>query len=72
VILPDAANALIPEAKLRQFALNEAHLDNGGKAKLFEALGYTQANWRPMADDIKEQHLPQDAVEIEPNDHWTR
>jgi hypothetical protein len=54
MILSNIERVVIPAEKLRNYALNEMHRDNGGKARLFAALGYTQANWERMAQDIRE------------------
>ena len=72
MLLPNIELAIIPAEKLRDYVLNERHRDIRGKARLFAALGYSQTNWEELARDTREQHLSQDAVEIEPNDHGTR
>ena len=58
--LPNADRAVISEANLRDYLLNEGHPDNRGKARVLRALGYTQANWRRLEQDLREQHVEQD------------
>jgi hypothetical protein len=65
--LPNAENAIITEAKLRAYLLNPNHPDNAGKARVFQALGYSRDEWQLLASDLREQHLPQDATESRPN-----
>jgi hypothetical protein len=62
MLLPNALVATIPRPKLHDYVLDEAHTDNQGKAALFRALGYSQANWEQFAEDIRAQHLTQDAI----------
>ena len=59
---PNADQAVIPAEKLRDYVLDERHRDNGGKARVLAALGYTRLNWELLAHDLREQHLTKDAV----------
>jgi uncharacterized protein DUF6883 len=68
VLLPNADRAIISESKTRGYLFNPDHPDNGGKWRLFQALGYGQENWREFADDVKEQHLILDSTEVGRND----
>jgi hypothetical protein len=69
--LPNAARAIIEPAKLRDYLLNDEHPANRGKAVLFVALGYARMDWQHLEQDLRAQHLNQDAVaDIE--SHWGR
>jgi hypothetical protein len=61
--LPNADRAIIAAEKLRDYLLNPAHPDNGGKAYVFTALGYSRENWARLGDDFRSQHLTEEAVE---------
>src|SRR3954447_26682132 len=61
--LPNAANAIIEEAKLIDYLLNANHRRGGSKAKLLISLGYSAQNWRRLDDDIRKQQLAADIVE---------
>ena len=71
MILPNAAHAVIPPEKLRDYLLNPDHPENGGKARVFAALGYTAANWEELAEDLRQQHVSLDAEE-QLHPFWTR
>ena len=60
--LKNADRAIISEAKLRLYLLRADHPENKGKARLFAALGYTQANWQQLEADLRVQHLTKDAI----------
>jgi hypothetical protein len=64
--LPNAGDARIPESKLRNYLL-DPNGNSPSKARLFAALGYTQANWELLAHDLREQHLVLDAQEGRPS-----
>jgi hypothetical protein len=73
-LLLDAEAASIPVAKLRDYLLESTHPSNGGKARFFASLGYTKEDWQRLARDLREQHLTQDAIEVEGNAYgskWT-
>jgi len=65
--LKNADRAIISEAKLRFYLLNPANPRNGGKARLFAALGYTAENWPRLATDLRLQHLAEEAIEGRPS-----
>ena len=39
--------------KIRQYLLNAAHPDNGGKAQFFESLGFTSENPEPLVGALQ-------------------
>ena len=50
--LPGFANAVVADAKITDYLLNDAHPNNGGKAKFFMALGFTPANWQELKNAL--------------------
>jgi hypothetical protein len=55
--LPGADRALIPAAKLRDYALSPLHPVGRLKAAFFARLGYRHENWRTLEADLRTQHL---------------
>ena len=49
---PNAEDAIVPEEKVREYLLNMSHPVGRPKAIWFASLGYTQNNWRQLADDL--------------------
>ena len=70
--LPNANRAVISESKTSDYLFDAQHKDNGGKWRLFQALGYTQANWQQFETDVRQQHLILDDIEVQPNDYARR
>jgi hypothetical protein len=66
-LLPNAKRAEITFEKLAVYLMDINHPKNGGKAGAFEALGYHKENWERLAEDLREQHLNQDAIVVETN-----
>jgi len=55
LFLPRASEAEIPDAKLRDYALNPQHPDGMHKARVFlSALGLSQDDWPGLRDQIPE------------------
>ena len=50
--LPGFANAVVADAKITDYLLNDAHPNNGGKAKFFMAVGFTPANWQELKNAL--------------------
>jgi hypothetical protein len=46
--LPNVGNAVLDDAKITQYLLNDAHPQNQGKAKFFMLFGFTLANWQEL------------------------
>jgi len=65
--LPNAEQAIIPEAKLRQYLLNSSNPQNRGKARLFRGMGYAHENWKELESAIRTLISENDAREIDPN-----
>jgi len=51
--LPNRANSIVPEAKIRLYLLNVEHPHGGSKAKYFLAFGYTPEKWQQFAAALK-------------------
>lgn len=52
MILPNAADAVIDPAKLRDYLLSASHPVGRFKATFFASLGYSDAGWEVLRDDI--------------------
>jgi hypothetical protein len=65
--LPNAEQAIIAAAKLRDYLLSPE--ESGGKAAFFARLGYTRANWDRFAADLRQFHLTADAEEVTPTQY---
>ena len=52
--LPGAERAVVEPAKVRDYLLAPGHLVGGAKARVFAALGFTQANWREFQGALLE------------------
>jgi hypothetical protein len=63
--LPRAAGAVIAAEKLRDYILSPAHPIGRFKAAFFAQLGYAQADWQRLAADLRSQHLPLAAQEMD-------
>jgi filamentous hemagglutinin len=51
--LPNAHAAVVEPRKVSDYLLNEAHPDNGGKARFFEALGFGRHNVETLLDALR-------------------
>jgi hypothetical protein len=47
--LPNAHLAVVQQEKVKEYLLNPAHPDNGGKAAFFQMLGFHVDNWSSLA-----------------------
>ncbi|MDI6784337.1 MAG: hypothetical protein QME64_09625 [bacterium] len=66
-LLPNHEYAIISLVKLRDYILSPFHPIGKFKAKFFEQAGYTQESWEILEKDIREQHLTQEAKEVNPS-----
>ena len=67
VKLSNSQNALIAERKLRDYVLSSSHPTGKHKAKFLQRAGYEQKEWVILENDLREQHLTQDAQKKEKN-----
>ena len=61
MLLPNADDAVIDAAKLRDYLLSTTHPLGRFKARFFAALGFTADQWRELESALRTQHLTQDA-----------
>jgi len=70
--IPNAENAEIAPAKIRDYLLNPVHRRGGPKARLLRSFGYQPENWQRLADDIRKYHLTADAIPGRANEYGQR
>ena len=46
--LPNVGNAVLDDAKITKYLLNDVHPQNQGKAKFFMLFGFMLANWQEL------------------------
>lgn len=51
--LPKAGKAVVEREKIKDYLLNAAHPDNGGKAAFFEGLGFRRDKWETLATALR-------------------
>ena len=51
-MLPNAAQAFVDPTKVRDYLLSPSHPIGRFKANVFSALGYSQADWQQLRDDL--------------------
>lgn len=59
--VPNPQFALVDRAKLEDYLLSPTHRRGRAKRRFFVGLGYTRANWRRLAADLK-SHLSKHPV----------
>lgn len=59
--LPNFAEAIIDEEKLRDYLLSRSHPIGRFKAAYFEALGFGSENWQPLEASIRRLIANEDA-----------
>jgi hypothetical protein len=64
VLLPNADEAVIDRAKLRDYLLSTTHPLGRFKARFFNALGFTADNWQELASALRTQHLTQEMAPV--------
>ena len=60
--LPNFAEAVVDEAKLRDYLLSETHPLGRFKAKFFAGLGYSSQNWEAFRADLLAAVASEEAV----------
>jgi hypothetical protein len=61
VLIPNADQATIDAAKLRDYLLSPTHPIGRFKGRFFAALGFSADRWRELDEALRLQHLTQDA-----------
>jgi hypothetical protein len=59
--LPEAERAVIEPAKIRDYLLSTSHPVGRFKAPFCASLGYTNANWRRLVEDLRDLAVTGDA-----------
>jgi Domain of unknown function (DUF6883) len=59
--LPEAQHAVIAPAKIRDYLLSTSHPVGRFKAPFFASLGYTNANWPRLEEDLRDLAVSGDA-----------
>ena len=59
--LPEARRAVVSPAKIRDYLLSTSHPVGRFKAPFFASLGYTNANWRRLEEDLRHLAVSGDA-----------
>ena len=63
--LPKAELATVPEEKVTRYLLNAAHSAGGGKASFFLRFGFSMADWRRLAEALRQHARENEVVEVE-------
>jgi len=53
VKLPNAHLAVVQQEKIKEYLLNPAHPDNGGKAAFFSMLGFHRGDWARFTEALR-------------------
>ena len=61
MLLPNADDAVIDRAKLRDYLLSTEHPHGRFKARVFGALGFSSDRWEELESALRTQHLTQKA-----------
>lgn len=61
MLLPNADDAVIDPAKLRDYLLSTEHPLGRFKARFFAALGFSADRWEELESAFRTQHLTQEA-----------
>lgn len=64
MLLPNADEAIIDPAKLRDYLLSTTHPLGRFKARFFGALGFSVDEWQELESAIRTQHLTQEAKRL--------
>ena len=61
MLLPNADEAVVEPAKLRDYLLSTVHPLGRFKARFFNALGFSADRWQELESALRIQHLTQEA-----------
>lgn len=61
--LPDAARAVVARRKVVHYLLSETHPDGRGKARFFNAHGFSAAEWERLAAAFRDHAVGHPVVE---------
>lgn len=68
-MLPNAARAIVEDAKVRDYLLSSTHPIGRFKSVVFLALGYSQENWQALAADLLAFAKQEHAIAGKPTEH---
>ncbi len=71
-LLPNGTEALINDAKIRDYLLNPDNAQNGGKARRFTQYGFDQADWVHLASALKNHPLTNQIATTAMSPHGTK
>jgi hypothetical protein len=64
--LPNAEDAIVPEAKITHYLLSPTHRDGRHKAAFFRSFGFTSEDWPVLASALLLHARTHEVVEIAP------
>jgi hypothetical protein len=70
--LHNVHNALVADAKVRDYLLDPNHPMNGGKASFFQRFGFTQHNWTVLQKALLLHPQNNPVSTVTPNPYGTR
>ena len=70
--LPNADQAVVPEAKITRYLLDLTSPKGKSKAVFFRAFGFTIGQWQIMADALRQHAAVHQVTLIEADEHGTR
>jgi hypothetical protein len=70
--LPNAESASVPEAKMTRYLLNPAHPVGSSKALFFIRFGFVAADWRQLAEALRQHVQANEVSQTEQTRHGTR
>ena len=65
--LPRAEDAIVDEAKLRDYLLSHEHPVGRAKARFFESLGFHHSEWQLLGEALRELALHAEATPTTPS-----
>ena len=60
--IPNAAIAIIDQAKIVNYLLDVDHVHGASKARLLHSLGYSVGIWQQLEVDLRAAHLTEDVI----------
>ena len=67
--LPNAHRAVVEREKITDYLLNPEHPGNGGKARLFQSLGFTREDWQAMAAALRKSSETAEIIDFVKSPH---
>ena len=70
--LPNAATAVVPPEKIRDYLLAPGHAQNQGKAEKFFRFGFRANEWELLAAALGQHAIANDVVKSQPSAHGVK